>query len=273
MNPSLQRIYFHVGISKTGSTFLQKRVFPLLSKINYIPTNRYQNIFLEIDKINLGNILISREFDRQFEKEVDKFSNKHPESIPIIVLRRHDEYFASQYRRFVKNGFTGNIEDFLNLKDDSGFFKKIHFNFKHQIDTLVKSFSQKPIVLFHQDLKSNPKKFVTNFCDYTCSSINIDEVNFSKKHGSYSEKQLKTIRFVAKYFNLRKRRVFRNPLLHIFWRFLHALARYGILYISFVLPNFLYSKEPLIDPLYLKEIKNYFKDDWENCLAYKNVKE
>ena len=146
MNSSLQKVYFHVGISKTGSTFLQKRVFPLLSKIAYIPTNRYQNIFLEIEKIKFGNVLVSREFDRQFEKEVFKFSNKYPQSTPIIVLRRHDEYFASQYRRFVKNGFTGGVGDFLNLEDDSGFFKKIHFTFKHQIDILTKAFSQKPIV-------------------------------------------------------------------------------------------------------------------------------
>ena len=273
MSSSLQKVFFHVGISKTGSTFLQRRVFPLLSKINYIPTNRYQNIFLEIDKIKLGNILVSREFDRQFEREVGKFSKKHPQSTPIIILRRHDEYFASQYRRFIKNGFTGSLEDFLNLEDDSGFFKKIHFNFKHQIDILVKSFSQKPIVLFHHDLKSNPKKFIADFCDYTYSYINIDEVNFSKKHSSYSEKQLKTILFISKYFNLRKRRVFRNQLLHLFWRFFHAIIRYGILYISYVLPSFIYSNEPLLDPLYLTKIKDYFKDDWESCLAYKNVKE
>ena len=273
MNSSLQKIYFHVGISKTGSTFLQKSVFPLLSKIAYIPTNRYQNIFLEIEKINLGNVLISREFDRQFEKEVFKFSNKYPQSTPIIVLRRHDEYFASQYRRFVKNGFTGGVGDFLNLEDDSGFFKKIHFTFKYQIDILTKAFSQKPIVLFHHNLKSNPKKFIADFCEYTGSNINIEKVNFSKKHGSYSEKQLKTFRAVSKYFNLRKRRVFKSLLLHLVWRFYHAFFRYGILYLSFFIPKFMYSKEPLLDPTYLNKIKDYFKDDWECCLNYKNVKE
>ena len=273
MDSSFKKIYFHVGISKTGSTFLQKRVFPLLSKIEYIPTNRYQNIFLEIEHAKNNTLLISRELDRQFEREVVKFSNKHPHAIPIIVLRRHDEYFASQYRRFVKNGFTGNIYDFLNLKDDSGFFKKIHFNFQHQIDVLIKAFSEKPIVLFHQNLKYNPKKFIANFCLLTSSAINIDDVNFSKKHGSYSEKQLKTIRAAAKYFDLRKRRVFKNPLLHIVWRFFHAIVRYGILYFSFLLPKFIYSKEPLIDPDYLNKIREYFKKDWENCLAYKNIKE
>ena len=39
-------IYFHVGISKTGSTFLQQRVFPFLKNIHYIPTRKYFKIGL-----------------------------------------------------------------------------------------------------------------------------------------------------------------------------------------------------------------------------------
>ena len=48
MESANKNIYFHVGISKTGSTFLQKRVFPRLSKITYIPTNKYYRVFEEI---------------------------------------------------------------------------------------------------------------------------------------------------------------------------------------------------------------------------------
>ena len=55
MNSALQKVYFHVGISKTGSTFLQKRVFPFLSKIDYVPTNRYQNIFFEIIFVHIDD--------------------------------------------------------------------------------------------------------------------------------------------------------------------------------------------------------------------------
>ena len=84
-------IYFHVGISKTGSTFLQKRVFPFLRNIHYIPTRKYLNINEEILSIKQGNILVSREFDRQFEREVDLFAKNHQNVVPIIVFRRHDQ--------------------------------------------------------------------------------------------------------------------------------------------------------------------------------------
>ena len=50
---------------------------------------------------NLKNkrVLVSRELDRQFEAEIIRFSNQYKNVTPIIVLRRHEEYFASQYKR------------------------------------------------------------------------------------------------------------------------------------------------------------------------------
>ena len=76
----------------------------------------------------------------------------------------------------------------------------------------------------------------------------------------------------SKYFNLKKRVVFNNPFLNLFWRLYQAFFRYGILYLSLLVPNFMYSKKPLIDPAYLKKVSLHFKNDWENCLKYKNRK-
>ena len=73
MDTASKTIFFHVGTSKTGSTFLQNRIFPLLKGIAYIPTNKYHNIYTEIKKIKQKSILVSREFDRQFEDEIEKF--------------------------------------------------------------------------------------------------------------------------------------------------------------------------------------------------------
>ena len=156
-------IYFHVGISKTGSTFLQNRVFPKLSKITYIPTNKYHRVFDEIKNCDSNTILVSREFDRQFEREVTLFSSRFPKATPIIVLRKHEEYLASQYKRFVKNGFKGEVEDFFDLENDKGFFKILHLSFSYQIKVLKERFEKDPIVLFYDELRSKPKRFYKIF--------------------------------------------------------------------------------------------------------------
>ena len=264
-------IYFHVGISKTGSTFLQNRVFPKLSKTDYIPTNKYHRVFEEIKNCDSNQILVSREFDRQFEREITLFSSRHRTATPIIVLRKHEEYLASQYKRFVKNGFKGEIEDFFDLDDDNGYFKALHLNFSYQIGVLKEKFEKEPIVLFYEDLKSSPEDFIRSFCSLTFSDIDLEKVNFNKKHISYNEKQLKAIKAVSKYFNLRKRVVFKSHILNLFWRLYQAFFRYGILYLSLVIPNCISSKKPLINPEYLKKVGNHFKDDWESCLKYKNT--
>ena len=117
-------IFFHVGISKTGSTFLQNNVFPYIKKLHYLPTNRFKKIFSDLKNLQKERVLVSRELDRQFEAEIVRFSSQYKNVTPIIVLRKHDEYFASQYRRFIKNGFKGKEVDFLSLKVILGFLKK-----------------------------------------------------------------------------------------------------------------------------------------------------
>ena len=108
------------------------------------------------------------------------------------------------------------------------------------------------------------------FCSLTLSDIDLEKVNFSKKHISYNEKQLKAIKTVSKYFNLKKRVVFNSPILNLFWRLYQGFFRYSILYFSLIIPSFMYSKKPLIDPAYLKKVSKHFKDDWEKCLKYEN---
>lgn len=265
MVKAAKTIFFHVGTSKTGSTFLQNRIFPLLKGISYIPTHKYHNIYKEIEKIKHLPILISREFDRQFEEEIARFSRKYTNVTPIIVFRRHDQYLASQYRRFIKNGFRGDITTFFDLENDQGYFKKIHFNYSHQINFLENKFEGEPLVLIYDSLREDPEKFALDLSQKLNANLDISTINFNKKHGSYSEKQLKIIKAIGSLFNLRKRRIFKNKLLHLLWRFYHAIFRYSILYGATLVPNFMISKNPLIDPLYLERVRKYFEEDWTNC--------
>ncbi|NPA38061.1 MAG: hypothetical protein GXO47_14555, partial [Chlorobi bacterium] len=96
-----KQIFFHTGLSKTASTFLQERVFPLFEGVEYIHRMyRYNRVFDIISGTRKKKILISREFDKQFERELSRFSPKYPDIQVFIVLRRQDSWIASQYRRY-----------------------------------------------------------------------------------------------------------------------------------------------------------------------------
>lgn len=252
-------IYFHVGTGKTGSTFLQARIFPLLKGVHYIPTNRYHKIFLEIEKCPSKKILISREFDQQLEREVKRFSEKYPKTTPIIVFRRHDSYIASQYRRFVKNGFSGNFEAFFDLQNNEGYFKQSDLDYKSQVALLKKHFTKDPIVFTYKEFKENTHNFTQKWAEIMSCSLDIKKVNWRRKHTSYSEHQLKVFKKFAKLFNLTKRRVFKNSALHFLWRIYLGSVRYSILYLSFLVPK---NNEKLIKEKKLEAVKIHFQEDW-----------
>jgi len=116
-------IYFHVGLGKTGTTFLQYNVFNKLKGVYYIQRTKYKKAIKIIGQGAAEKYFISREFDQQIEVEVMQFAKHYPNTTAIIVFRRHDGWIASQYRRFVKNGYICSFEEFLDLEHDSGIFK------------------------------------------------------------------------------------------------------------------------------------------------------
>jgi len=73
---------------------------------------------------------------------------------------------------------------------------------------------------------------------------------------------------VGQFINLRKRRIFKNSVLHLFWRFYLGLVRYTTLYAAKFIPGRYFRKEPLISKDELNKVKKYYEADWEKCLAY-----
>lgn len=265
-----KQIFFHVGTGKTGTTFLQYKVFPLLQGIKYIQRTRYKKATRLIQNSNHSKYLVSREFDRQLQSEIELFAETFPEAIPIIVFRRQDSYIASQYRRFVKNGFTCSFTEFFDVQNDNGFFEKKHLFYMQQIELLEKTFSQKPIVLIYEDLKTDPTKFIKDIATRLDVTIDIGKVDLSRKHTSYSEKQLKGIKALGRFINMGKTKQFNNTVLQFIWRLLRDGLRYLILYISALIPNAFFSEEPLMSPDELKAVKEFYEDDWNACLNYAN---
>ena len=269
MNKSVNKeIYFHVGIAKTGTTFLQYRVFPKFEGIYYIQRTRYKRALKIIRAKKHARYLVSREFDLHLEQAAESFSSSFPDTKPIIVFRRQDSYIASQYRRFVKNGFTGKFTEFIDLDNDTGFFKKKYLEFFNQIQLLEKYFNPKPLVLFYEDLRSEPVTFIEKLARQLNVSIDIKNVNLDKKHSSYSEKQLKAMMSLGKYINMEKRRLFKNDFLNFFWRLYLGSIRYTTLFLAKFIPQSYFSSEPLINKSDLEKIREYYNKDWEQCIDY-----
>jgi len=275
-----KEIYFHVGLAKTGSTFLQKNFFPYLKNIKYISTHDYINCIDIINKTNYKSYLISREFDKQFEREIKKFISYFPNTKIIVAFRRHDQWIASQYKRAVKNGWHLDFKNYYNI-NNKGIWKNSDLTYMNKLKIIKKYSKSKPLILKFEELKKNPFNYLNKISNYTDSKYLKTEISLKTVHKSYSEKQLIFLKKFSKIFKktpptyydyqeitldktIRNTNRIKHWLLYRPWWFLFHL----VMYTSLLIPKSLIVKNSLINKNDLAEIKNKFKEDWKKVFKY-----
>ena len=109
----------HIGMAKTGTTYLQNAYFPKLAKANNL---YYLNKFNNSDFIERRDgILLSNEF---FTGGTGKYNHaiKIIEAIPkmigsgyipVVVFRQHSEWFFSLWKQHIQEGGTMKFTDYI----------------------------------------------------------------------------------------------------------------------------------------------------------------
>lgn len=261
-------IFFHVGLGKTGSTYLQHKFFPKLNGIHYIHHTNYKKSIEIIGHKKHERYFVSREFDRQFLAEIKKFTAVYPDAHPIMVLRRQDSWIASQYRRFTKNGRGIYFKEFVDLENNKGRWDIKEMNFYEKIEQLEHYFNKKPLVLLYDELRKDPISFFRKIATYSNTTFNEKDISLSPKHKSYSENQLLHVRRISRKM---LRNIDENKMDSKKWgRRMRKIVTHLIMYFHWILPNSKIEGEVLIEQKDLENIKNHFAEDWEKCLNYIN---
>ncbi len=263
-----KQIWFHVGLGKTASTWLQNKVFTQFTGVYYIHPTRYRKYRQIIDSTEHAKYFVSREMDQQLEREVKKFAEKYPDTQPIIVLRRNEAWIASQYRRFLKNGYPYTFTEFFDVEKDSGFWKIADALFFPKIEILCTYFTQKPLILFYEDMRKDPFACIDKIAAVMGAQYQRENISLEPHHISYAEKQLKAMLRIAP-FLFTKAPAYKGSRFNT-WirRRSRMLACYLILFVARLLPASLFSKKPLIPPEELAKVKEYFAEDWARCKRY-----
>lgn len=268
VNHAIPQVFFHVGLGKVASTYLQYRFFPYLQGIHYIQRTKYKKAAQIIEAGNLEKYLVSREFDRQLEAEVAAFAKKYPHTKSIILLRKQGSWIASQYRRYVKNGGALDFEQFIDLEGDKGEWRQKDLYFFPKIQYLEQHFSHRPLVLFYEDFKTQPFQFFDAIAHFLGVEYEQKAISLQKVHPSYKEKQLKIIRRLNPY--LLRPSTKQYPAYWQQWlqKRSRMLVSYPVLYASLLIPDAWVNSEPLIAPISIQKVDNFYQKDWEQCLAY-----
>ncbi len=263
-------IFIHTGMGKTGSTYLQYNVFPKLRGICYTQRTKFRKAPGIIDKGKYDRYLVSGEMEyKKLERHMAEFSARYPRAKPIIILRRHDEWIASQFRRFIKNGYTWSFNEFIALNTDENLQPSAWLNFYFNIEILEKYFSHKPLVLFYDELREDPGAFIGKLVTYLGAELEFSSVNLSPRHRSYNEKQLRAIYTVSKKINLVKNKSGKNKTLRVLKNLHKNVVRYLVILVAPLVPENWLSDDPVFPSRKaLDDIRNAYREDWEKCHAY-----
>ncbi|ADE15278.1 hypothetical protein Nhal_2181 [Nitrosococcus halophilus Nc 4] len=198
--------YFHVGMHKTGTTFMQKNVFPKFHGIKYLPPWSPFDRFLRLhDKENylysnerLAGILWATQ--SQVDSSLKQLSDLFPSSRILISFRRHDGFIVSSYKQFLHEGGTLKFEEYFDINNDRGFMKKDQFLYKNRIDSITKHFGDIPFTFLQDEIKKDLQCLLKDIEKFIgAAAPKLEEINMQFMNTGVSYYQAKVLRWLNQF--------------------------------------------------------------------------
>jgi len=169
---------FHIGLHKTGTTFLQKEVFPKLENLHVVQQSHNIRRLFGVPKEK--RVLVTHEglsgnpfggaWLEEFESYVRGITSIFPDAACIIGFRRHDLLIRSLYKQYLQEGGTRGLEVLFSV-DGSGRIKTKDLSYRHRLEFIRKHFSS--VHLYAQEqMKNKPDSSLNSllhFLDINCA--------------------------------------------------------------------------------------------------------
>lgn len=215
-----KKIIIHVGLAKTGTTFLQKEFFPKIENaVVYGPYNNFLGVNSKFENNKISIIsdetlsidsLMYRIASR--EEVMMRLKILFPSAKIIFVLRDKESFQKSFHSEYVKWGGSKSYKDWLedNIRDNPNVF-----DFDRYVK-LINSLFDEVLILNYNDFIENKEIFLKKICDF----IDVDMPRYKdvRYNIRLDDKTVKRWRRVNKHFkyydNPGKIPIYLNPL---FW--------------------------------------------------------
>ena len=228
-------VYVHLGIHKTGSSFLQKVFFPhytnnvcFLDRAKLTSFKEYvlNEDDFEFDKTkalelfskalganhNCNKVVISDEefygnpylavLDRK--RNFDRLCEIFGKSLKVILfLRNQQNLLNSLYNQYIKTGGTASFKAFLNYKKYPLNFRVSYLLYDKYVDYLIKSLGREKVKIYlyeefiedKSEVLNDMNKFIINTSDELLVFSNFDE----KVNASLNNGNIPVLRFLNKF--------------------------------------------------------------------------
>jgi len=155
-------ILIHIGMHKTGTSFLQKEVFPNVENALYSRNKSLRDYYhrgngeaiVISDEILSGNPFTKNTM-QDFRWKINILKSMFSEATILVCFREPVDYILSLYKQFLHEGGTVTFDEFFNL-DNTGILRNEDINYKERIEILNQNFDD--VVMYDFSLfKQNPQ--------------------------------------------------------------------------------------------------------------------
>ena len=258
------QIFFHLGFPKTGSTFLQNRIFPYIPGINFFKKHHFRK-YKKLTPTNGEKYFFTYEKDINIRAELDRIKEKFPEnSYIILVFRPHYSWIVSKYKNYIRKFGHLSFNKYFSTTDPNCFLNIGPDFYTSRADYAEKLFNGRVLLLNYEELKQSPETFMRKI--YKFMGLNDEEVIISNKilKPSFSNNQLKILRKFNSYIQHKR---LRTPVKAV--RETHHKLHHFLLHtVAFFAQFFPVNTDDFEEEIAAgkEEIDAYFQKDWENMM-------
>jgi len=168
------KIFVHIGAYKTGTTLLQKKIFPFWQNIVYVNDLWLSYLALVDDSkkyIISNETLFGRPWARnsalswagERQKIIIALSRLFPDAQILLSLRRHSAFILSLYKQYLHEGGTLKLQQFFDITNDRGVIRKGEILFMDTIKLLQRCFERNPFVFTLEEVVNDLPKLLKKF--------------------------------------------------------------------------------------------------------------
>jgi hypothetical protein len=265
-------LVFHVGLQKTGTTFIQRQVLAHWQGITYLPGDNLEYLLRAPDT---GTSVISREglsgrnWDPIEIRELSllRLAKFFPDADIAISFRRHSDYIVSSYNQYIQRGGSLTFAEFFDPVHDRGLMKKKDFFYRPRITTLERAFGRHPFVFRFEEIREALPTLLTDLESFIGGKAPSREKvlasrNRKDRNPSVGYYPLQLLRFLNRYSASELNPSGRLPLNHYRIKRLGLAPRTICKYWLAFLPN-----RESIPPSLKSDIDALYAEDWAAILT------
>lgn len=162
---------FHVGLHKTGTTYLQDVVFPNWPGVKYL---RFRNLEYFLALSNTQKYLISCEslsgatFASLDERcrGLTRLAGMFPGARIVIAFRPHGDFIASLYSQYLRYGGQATFDGFFSLSSPNIVWHREDLCYRKLIETIEDSFQERPFVFQLSELRDDEERLLADLARF-----------------------------------------------------------------------------------------------------------